>query len=104
MTEQLTHEHFAQNLHARFKVHPTPENVVDLELIEVSEFKKSPVQERFWIVFSGPSNNVLEQGTYVFENENLGRIEIFMTPINQDAESRYYEAVFNRLVTPDGGK
>lgn len=102
MTDQLSHELLAQNLHGRFKIHQSTDNVVEVDLVEVSEFKKSDFQERFWIVFRGPGSNPLPQGTYLFENENIGRFDIFITPMRHDSESLYYEAVFNRLVLPEG--
>lgn len=101
MTDPLNYEQFAQNLHGRFKIHQSADSLVEVDLVEVSEFKKSAVQEHFWLVFRGPSRQPLSQGTYLFENDAMGRFEIFMTPMKQDAESRYYEVVFNRLVMPE---
>lgn len=101
MTDQLNYEQFAQHLHGKFKIQASPDSVVEVELAELSDFRKSEFQESFWLVFRGPASLPLGQGTFVFENDAMGRFDIFMTPIKQDAESLYYEVVFNRLVTPE---
>src|SRR5581483_8370954 len=57
------------------------------------------LNERFSLLFSGPSNRPLAQGSYVFENLGIGRFEMFIVPVGpQDSSPRYYEAVFNRPV------
>ena len=98
MTEELTYEQFEQNRKGKFKVHASPEHVVELDLDELSELKRSEHQERFWLVFRGPINLPLGQGTYLFENDGMGQFYLFMTPIREDAESLFYEAIFNRIV------
>jgi len=94
MEDSLTHDVFSQHLNSRFHVEQTP---VDLELVEVSELKKYPLQEEFVIVFRGPSNAFLDQGTRSLSHELMGQFVIFMVPIRQDEHGFYYEAVFNRL-------
>jgi hypothetical protein len=55
--------------------------------------------ERFSLLFSGPLNRLLSQGSYVFEHLGIGRFEMFIVPIGPDTSNpRYYEAVFNRPV------
>lgn len=102
MTEELTYEQFAQNRNGKFKVHISPESVVELDVDELSEFKKSALQERFWLVFRGPIKLPLGQGTYLFENDGMGQFYLFMTPIRENAESRFYEVIFNRIVDSRG--
>jgi hypothetical protein len=82
---------------------------VFLRLIEVKPF--SPVSqvadanaadarnERFSLLFSGPLNRTLLQGSYIFEHLGIGRFEMFIVPVGPDSTNpRYYEAVFNRPV------
>jgi len=98
----MNYEQFAASLNDRFQIHLSEEKIVAVDLIEVSDFKKSAVQESFWLVFRGSNSEPLGQGTYTFVHPKLGRLEIFMTPIKQDKEGLYYECVFNRLVDSKG--
>lgn len=98
MSTQLTHEEFSTNLNGRFLVKLSPDTIAELDLVEISDFKKSEVQERFWILLRGARSTPLTQGTFTFENDNMGSFEMFMTPIKSDADYLYYEAVFNRLL------
>ena len=93
----LTHEQFAENLNTKFLVSADGTNVVELELAEVSELKLIATQEQFSVVFRGPRDRFLGQGSRPLEHEKLGRSELFLVPIQEDPEGYYYEAVFNRL-------
>ena len=97
MEALLTHEEFTQHANTKFKV-PLDENTtVELELIEVSEIKLHPRQEEFTLEFRGPLNMFLGQGVRNFEHEQMGEFELFIVPVEQDAQGFYYEAVFNRI-------
>ncbi|HST41268.1 MAG TPA: hypothetical protein VLK58_17255 [Conexibacter sp.] len=48
----------------------------------------------FALQFSGPADAPLAQGVVPLEHAALGRLEIFLVPIDRDADSLYYEAVF----------
>jgi len=39
----------------------------------------------------------LDQGVRPFKHEQMGEFEMFIVPIQQDANGFYYEAVFNRI-------
>ena len=53
--------------------------------------------EKFTLLFTGQIRERLEQGTYLFEHNSLGRFEMFIVPVGRDDSSwMYYEAVFNR--------
>jgi hypothetical protein len=39
----------------------------------------------------------LGQGVRNFEHDAMGKFELFIVPVEQDAQGVYYEAVFNRL-------
>jgi hypothetical protein len=95
MSNFLTHEAFAENLNTKFHV-AEADTVVELEMAEVSELKQIETQEQFAIVFRGPRDRFLGQGMRPFEHENLGKFDLFLVPIREDAEGYYYEAVFNR--------
>src|SRR5947209_5414951 len=97
MAEPLTHEAFVKHLGHRFQVQVGPDKAIDLELTQVSELEQSPRQEQFSIVFCGPNEVFLGQGTQLMVNQDLGQFEIFLVPIRQNGQGYYYEAVFNRL-------
>ena len=97
MGDHLTHEFFANNLQTKFKVSVDSDRVVELELKEVSEPKVSPRQEQFAIVFQGPSDSFLGQGTRLLDHALIGSFDLFLVPIRQDDQGFYYEAVFNRI-------
>ncbi len=97
MEASLTHEAFTQHANTKFHV-PLDENTaVELELIDVSELKLHPRQEEFSLEFRGPLNIFLGQGLRNFEHEQMGKFELFIVPVQQDAQGFYYEAVFNRM-------
>jgi hypothetical protein len=97
MEPSLTHEEFTQHANTRFRAEVDENNDVELELLEVSELKVYPQQEEFVVVFRGPSDSFLGQGGRYFKHDVMGRFELFIVPIRQDAEGFYYEAVFNRV-------
>jgi hypothetical protein len=97
MDGSLPQEAFAQNVNTNFHVSAGDSRSVDLELTEVSEVKLVKTQEEFAVVFRGPLDHFLEQGTRSFDHEKMGQFELFIVPIRQDAEGYYYEAVFNRF-------
>lgn len=95
MEASLTHEAFSQNANSKFQVQAdTP---VELELVQVSEFKLYPRQEEFTVTFRGPLNAYLGQGVRPFTHDQMGEFELFIVPVKQDADGFYYEAVFNRI-------
>lgn len=50
----------------------------------------------FALVFRAPHEPALWQGIYVLTHEKLGELPgIFLVPVAQDGNGRYYEAVFN---------
>lgn len=97
MAEQLTHEAFAECLQTRFQVQVAPDQIVELELTHVSEFKVSPRQEQFALVFRGPNEVFLGQGTRSLDHYQMGQFLLFLVPISQDDQGFCYEAVFNRV-------
>ena len=99
MVETLTHEAFRKHLGAKFEVELEPEKSIALELIEVSELKQFGPQEGFSIVFLGPNEIFLGQGTRQMKHEEFGEFDIFIVPIAQNEAGYSYQAVFNRVRT-----
>lgn len=51
--------------------------------------------EPFTLTFRGPGEPRLAQGIQRLEHERLGELEIFLVPLQPDADGPLYEAVFN---------
>lgn len=95
--EELTHAKFADKLNSTFQVHLDPSKRVEIKLIEVSELRESPRQERFSLLFLGPVDDPLLQSLYRMEHEQMGAFELFLVPVGKDDDGFLYEAVFNRV-------
>jgi hypothetical protein len=53
-------------------------------------------EKAFSLLFTGPAEIFLPQGLYALKNQELGRLEIFITPLGRLADNSFqYEAVFN---------
>lgn len=101
MGASLTHETFVEYINTRFQVQLDETKGVELELAEVSELKVLPQQEQFAIVFRGPLEIFLGQGIRSMAHEQMGKFELFIVPVRQDQQGFYYEAVFNRVSSPE---
>ncbi|HBB87038.1 MAG TPA: hypothetical protein DC047_05435 [Blastocatellia bacterium] len=97
MDTPLDHEVFSKNLETTFRISIDDTNSIDAELSNVTELQLSPGQERFSVVFRGPKEPLLGQGTYSFRHEQMGQFVLFIVPMRQDDDGTSYEAVFNRL-------
>jgi hypothetical protein len=97
MAANLEHEVFSKYLNKNFRISIGESNTVEAELREVSELLLSPGQQRFAIVFRGPREPLLNQGTYRFEHDEMGEFKLFIVPFRQDDQGTFYEAVFNRI-------
>ena len=95
--DNLTYEASADNLNTNFHIFAEGDGSVDLTLAEVSELTLSGTQEQFSLVFRGPRDHFLGQGMRSLDHEKLGRCDLFLVPVREDAEGFYYEAVFNRF-------
>ncbi len=51
--------------------------------------------EPFSLVLRGPRAPALPQAIYALTHPRLGKIELFLVPIGQDAQGLRYEALFN---------
>jgi hypothetical protein len=96
----MTHSSFAPHLNSKFQVSNAEEETIEVELVETFELTDAPTQERFSLIFRGALDLILNQGTYRFKHEQLGELELFIVPIRQDTEGRFYEAAFNRTRKP----
>jgi hypothetical protein len=101
MASSLQYAIFAAQLNTVFRVFVDEADTIETELVEVSELKLSPRQERFAIVFRGPNDKFLGQGMRRFSHQQMGEFELFLVPISKDDQGTNYEAVFNRMPKND---
>jgi hypothetical protein len=74
---------------------------VPLLLAEVADGPAGGGIERFSLLFHGPADRLLEQGTYAFDHDALGSLSLFIVPIlGSSAERIVYEASFARSAPP----
>src|SRR4051794_16191655 len=102
MAGELTHEALSTHLNSKFTVCLEGDQSFDVELINLSELKLSPVQERFSLTLVGPSDKFLGQGIRHLRHADLGEFDLFLVPIGQNESGFSYEVVFNRLVKQEG--
>ena len=95
---------FAARLGETFRTVVEPGNQLELELVEVEALGSaspgggsppSVRQDPFSIVFRGPKDKALGQGTFRMEHDEIGSFDLFLVPIGEDQSGRQYEAVFN---------
>lgn len=106
--ERISFEQFAHCVGGRFRV--VVPNAPDVRLELVKAELRVPVaadfrfgappdvdNEKFSLIFRGPSATSLAQDSYVVAHARLGRCFLFLAPVvARDSSRRYYEAVFNR--------
>jgi hypothetical protein len=106
-TAQLTYSTFAGLAQSRFGVWLDSNHRVELQLVEVRLTRpqggasSTAGLECFNLVFHGPESSFLSQGSYEFEQSQIGAFELFIVPIGRVAGAIQYEAIFNRLVKRD---
>jgi hypothetical protein len=69
---------------------------VTLLLDDVSPRIVSGPWECFSLYFRGPPDAMLGQGSYAFDHDELGSLELFLVPLQPDADGPRYESVVNR--------
>ncbi len=106
--EDLNCAAFAAQQNTIFRICAAPNRVVTVKLDEVRVAQEPPPRpgkpplpdagnEKFSLIFSGTRGDLLEQETYVFEHEILGRMSFFIVPVfTRNPEKIDYEAVINR--------
>lgn len=83
------------------------EDAIELELVQVTPggtFAKAgtnlPQYESFSLLFHGPQERPLQQGTYFFEHPGMGKFALFIVPIAAENQMIHYQAIFNRPANP----
>jgi hypothetical protein len=70
---------------------------VPLRLVDVAGERTGGGFVRFSVLFHGPPDRLLAQGSYTFHHQALGSLVLFIVPIvGSDAERIVYEACFSQ--------
>lgn len=85
-----------------FQLHGISESSIRLVLGEIyspeerilQRAREQGIREPFSLIFCGPAEPYLPQHMYTLHHEEIGQIELFLVPVNQDVNGFYYEAVF----------
>lgn len=98
VSDQLTADDFLPHVGSAF-VATLDGREVMLELVDVRRYGDQPGAPRehpFSLEFAGPADQPLDQRTHRLAHRALGRLEIFLVPVQPGADDRpRYEAVFN---------
>ena len=104
--DQVNYATFSALVKTRFRVRAGAGSQIELELTEARQLQiPAPSKpggslrqgECFSLFFNGPLTSFLNQNTYEFEHDQLGKVSLFMVPIGKTQEAFQYEVVFNRL-------
>jgi len=70
-----------------------------VRLTDVSESRLHPHIEQFSLLFGGAAGDAIPHGTYTFRHAELGRIEMFITPVGAPGAAPVYQACFSRYLS-----
>ena len=98
MLESLSLERFEPHVGSTFVLDPDG-GAVELTLEEASPLDgdTGPTEGSrlaFSLLFRGPSGLVTEQRIWTLDHHELGRLDLFLVPMQPDADGSYLEAVF----------
>jgi len=95
---------WTQNLKTKFTFKSGTVKLTEMALVAVLDlnppsFKSSGTTSRdcYFLVFRGPNDLPLRQGTYTLEHPTLGTFKLFIVPGLKGWEGIQYGAVINRL-------
>lgn len=96
MPEMLSPADFQPLLHEIFEV-PIDERTCPLTLTSVKAAPRYPMHTRdpFTLLFWGPGDMPLAQGSYPMRHAALPNLEVFIVPVGRANGGFVYEAVFN---------
>jgi hypothetical protein len=97
MSEAPTIDAFEKNLRTEFRVLRAERKAVTLDLVSVNKGQCTSTQEQFSLAFEASADDVLGQGCFRLEHDQMGVFELFLVPIGRDRGQIRYEAVFDRF-------
>ncbi len=100
MLADLTRLSFEPHLGTTFRLQLEGADPLDLELVEVTD--KTPAGfsgEQFSLIFRAPV--FLAQQIYPLEHPAMGRLDLFLVPVDQRKDGYRFEAYFNLAALDD---
>jgi len=102
--DELSREDFAAQLSTQFRLHAPGGRGIGVRLAKIRVWPADPLlpgHESFSLFFTGHGGERIEQETYLFEHEVLGRFACFIVPVSPPgARSVTYEMMCNRRRRP----
>lgn len=98
VADELRLETFSGQVGNQFLVTLGSDHKLALELIEAEPLRPDPCAPRedpFCLMFRGPVDASLPQGTYELTHETLGPFQLFLMPRQPDQNGSYYEVIIN---------
>ena len=74
------------------------DGMVWIQLIQIDDGLPSAVTEQFALVFRGPHDPALPEGSYIVRHHTAGSTTLFLQLSGYDNRHSYYEAPFNLLL------
>ena len=99
LPDRLELEHFSQCLNQEFRIQAEDREPVATELVEVRALvapdDDPDRRQPFSIIFLGPEDAPLQQGTFRVANDTLGELDLFLVTLGPDKEGfMRHEAIF----------
>lgn len=88
---------FAGHVDEEFAATSPDGTPVTLCLVEARALGEAPdanTRAPFSIIFRGPPDHTLAQGIHRLDHQTVGTFELFLVPIQPEADGARYEAVF----------
>ena len=98
--DKLALSAFESHVGSVFRLAAEPDSEIDLILISAARMPSNDPPgstdfgRPFSLLFRGPESQPFGQGTQTLSHQAMGRLEIFLVPMQPDAEGPLYEAVF----------
>ena len=102
MANEISYERFSQHQGETFVISREDIGQVETVLIQVDDLRREgdqrPLEIRsdsFSMLFKAPRDKMLGQGMYLVTHKEMESHNLFLVPIEPDAESCYYESIIN---------
>ena len=95
---ELTYDNVLPHIGSTFRI-DFPERSVELQLTRVDRLREKHTSKRllrdsFALIFQGPDDVMLQQGTYPMQHAAIGAQSMFIVPIGKAETGFEYEAIF----------
>lgn len=98
MPDEITHEIFTPHLNGKFRIHregdPLEVELVEVELCD-ERFRVEGLRWPFTLIFRGPRDQLIPEGSYRVENDAAGSFDLYLIPIVTVGDRQEYQVVFN---------